>query len=271
MTLPREGKSLRESGLRSIWANGGCALNAWVLSPSPVQAELFAGLGWGSVTVDLQHGALDYQDAVRLFQAISLSSATPLARVPTNEPGMIGKVLDAGAYGIVCPLVNTPDEADRFVRACRYPPEGVRSFGPHRALSYGGDGYVSGANETIVAIAQIETAEAVENLEQILATPGLDAIYVGSADLSLSMGGPPVIDHADPAAAAIHRELIEAAHRADVRVGLHALALEDAALCVEAGADLVTLNTDHGLLLGAATQLIDNATREIDVARGAAR
>jgi 4-hydroxy-2-oxoheptanedioate aldolase len=254
---------MREARLWAAWAEGRCGLNAWLMSPPPVQAELLASLGWDSVTIDMQHGAIDLADAVSLLQAISTTSATPMARVPANEPSIIGRVLDAGAYGVICPLVNTPEEAAAFVRACRYPPEGKRSYGPHRAVAYGGEDYVATANATVLTIAQVESVEAVENLEGILATPGLDAIYVGSADLSFSMGCEPVIDYENPETARIHRQIIAEAHRLGVKIGLHAPSAASARFCIQSNADMVTLGTDHALLIEAAAEFMADARGEI--------
>lgn len=254
---------MREARLRAVWAEGGCGLNAWLMSPAPVQAELLATLDWDAITLDMQHGIVDYAAAVSLLQAISSSPATPMVRVPINEPSVIGKVLDAGVYGVICPLVNTAQEAAAFVRACRYPPDGDRSFGPQRAVAYAGDDYVQEANRTVLAIAQIETVKAVENLEGILSTPGLDAIYIGSADLAFSMGKEPVIDFTDPEAVALHQEIIAAARHHEVRVGLYASAAADVRFCLDSEADFVTLSTDHALLVGAAAQLKAEARDDV--------
>jgi len=257
---------MREARLRAVWAEGGCGLSAWLMSPAAVQAELLATLDWDAITLDMQHGIVDYAAAVTLLQAISSTSATPLVRVPANDPSAIGKVLDAGAYGVICPLVNTAEEAAALVRACRYPPDGERSYGPQRAVAYAGDDYVTEANDTVLVIAQIETVAAVENLDGILATPGLDAIYIGSADLAFSMGKEPVIDFSDPETIEVHREIIAAAHHHGVRVGLYAAVGSDVRFCLDRGADFVTLATDHALLVGAAARLKAAAREEVAAA-----
>jgi 4-hydroxy-2-oxoheptanedioate aldolase len=257
---------MREARLRTVWAEGGCGLNAWLMSPAPVQAELLAALDWDAITLDMQHGMFDYADAISVLQAISSSSATPMVRVPANEPSVIGKLLDAGVYGVICPLVNTAEEAAALVAACRYPPQGIRSLGPLRAVAYGGDDYVREANRTVIAIAQVETVEAVDNLEGILATPGLDAIYVGSGDLAFSMGREPAIDFTDPETIDVHREIVAAARRHGVGVGLYATAAADVRFCLECEADFVTLATDHSLLVGAAADLKDEAREAVAAA-----
>ena len=186
--------TIRNNRIREIWAEGGTVLNGWLAIPSSISAELMAHQDWDSVCIDLQHGVIDYQLMVSMLQAISTTAAVPLVRVPSNETSIIGKVLDAGAYGVICPMINSGEEAAAFVRSMRYAPEGTRSVGPVRAPMYAGGAYVSEANATVLAMAMIETATAVANLDEILRTPGLDAVYVGPSDLSLSMGHSPGFD-----------------------------------------------------------------------------
>lgn len=179
---------MRENKIRTTLANGGTVFNGWLGVPSSVSAEAMARQDWDSLTIDLQHGLIDYSSAVTMLQAISQTETTPLARAPWNEPVLIQKLLDAGAYGVICPMVNSREDAERFVGACRYAPDGYRSVGPIRAAMYAGADYVKEANHTILALAMIETADAVENVDEILETPGLDGIYVGPSDLSVSYG-----------------------------------------------------------------------------------
>jgi 4-hydroxy-2-oxoheptanedioate aldolase len=183
--------ALRENKLRTLWKNGGVAVNGWLGIPSSASAESMARCGWDSVVVDMQHGLVDYTDAVPMLQAISQTDATPMVRVPWNMPDIIMKSLDAGAYGVVCPMINTPAECEEFIQNCRYAPRGRRSFGPIRAVMYGGADYWKYANETILTIAMIETQQALDNLDAILKTDGLDSIYVGPSDLGLSLGFQP--------------------------------------------------------------------------------
>ena len=179
---------MRPNRLREIWQEGGAAVNGWLQLPHGFAAEVMAAQGWDSLTVDMQHGPVGYDVALTMLQALSASDVTPLARVPWNEPGIIMKMLDAGCYGIICPMVNSAEEARRFVGACRYPPKGYRSFGPTRVSFYAGSDYAQHANDTVIALAMIETAQAIENLDAILDTPGLDGVYIGPADLSQSLG-----------------------------------------------------------------------------------
>ena len=175
---------------RDRWANGDATLGAWLSLPSVLAAETTARVGFDYVCADLQHGALDYADSVGLFQAVVIGGSTPIVRVPWNEPGVVGKVLDAGAEAVIAPMVNTQAEAAALVRFARYPPLGARSFGPVVAGIRAGN-YHAVANDTVAVVPMIETVEAVSNLDDILSVPGVDAIYVGPADLSLSLGLPP--------------------------------------------------------------------------------
>lgn len=185
---------MRANKVKDIWAAGGEVITGWLGIPSSISAELMAQQGWDALCVDLQHGATDYVDAVPMLQAISTTDTTPFVRVPWNDPAIIGKVLDAGAYGVICPMINTAEEADAFVKACRYFPKGGRSVGPLRASLYAGADYFQHANDTIITMAMIESEQAVKNLEGILETPNLDAIFVGPSDLAVTYGEAPGFD-----------------------------------------------------------------------------
>ena len=141
--------------------------------------------GWDSLTVDMQHGLIDYSSALPMMQTISTTNVTPLARVNWNEPGQIMKILDAGCYGVICPMVSNKEEAEKFVQACMYPPKGYRSFGPIRGLIYGGSDYAEHANDEILKLAMIETEESLEKLDDIMSTPGVDGISVSYTHLTL--------------------------------------------------------------------------------------
>lgn len=248
---------MRENRLRTLWAEGKAAVNGWLGIPSSLAAENMAQAGWDSLTVDTQHGLVDYQAAVGMLQAISTSDATPLVRVPWNEPGIMGKMLDAGAYGIICPMVNTREEAEAMVRACRYPPEGERSFGPTRAVWYGGADYAEKANETVVVMPMVETRKAIENLDAILSTPGVDGVYVGPADLGLSHGFVAKGDRDEPELLAIIHRIAEAAARHGKVAGIHCGAPAYARKMIDAGYSLVTIQADAQLLNAAARRAVE--------------
>ena len=163
------------NNVKKVWASGKAVVNAWLAIPSGFSAEVIAQCGFDSVTVDMQHGVQDYLSMVQCFQAMNGHPVTPMVRVPWNEPGIIGKVLDGGAYGVICPMVNTPQEAKNLVSYAKYPPKGVRSNGPIRSGMYGSAGaYQQTANDEIVLLPMMETRTAVENMEAILDRgPGL--------------------------------------------------------------------------------------------------
>ncbi|WP_420391267.1 HpcH/HpaI aldolase family protein [Acuticoccus sp.] len=237
--------------LKERWAEGHATINGWLSIASTFSAEIMAAQGYDSLTVDLQHGGLDYGDALPMFQAMRASGVVPLARVPWNEPGIIMKMLDAGAYGIICPMVNTRAEAEALVSAMRYPPKGTRSFGPTRVSFAAGADYASGANDELLAFAMIETGEAFENVEEIAATPGLDALYIGPADLTLGVTNgrlPPGFDRQEEEMVEAIKRILAAAKSAGIRAVLHCGSAQYAANAVGWGFDMVTVSNDTRLL-----------------------
>ena len=194
--------------LKARLKSGKACVNAWLAIPSGFSAEVMAQCGFDSVTVDMQHGVQDYLSMVQCFQAMDKYPITPMVRIPWNEPGIIGKVLDGGAWGVICPMVNTPAEAKALASACLYPPKGKRSNGPIRAAAYGeASPYQTIANDEVLVIPMIETQEAIDNLDAILDVPGISGIYVGPSDLGFSLGLKPVLDREEPE---IFRDLREA-------------------------------------------------------------
>src|SRR6195952_4282952 len=212
---------MRANRLREIWKTGGAAVNGWLAIPNGFSAETMAHQGWDTLTIDLQHGVVDYQAMVSMLQSISTMPTVPIVRVPWLEPGILMKTLDAGAYGVICPMVNTREDAQNLVAWTHYAPRGTRSFGPVRALLYGGADYHEHANDTIVTFAMIETAKALDNLDAILSVEGLDAIYIGPSDLSLALGCRPTFDDVDPKAAEAIDHILERATAHGVKAGIH--------------------------------------------------
>jgi 4-hydroxy-2-oxoheptanedioate aldolase len=252
---------MRPNRVRQVWEAGGAVINGWCGIPSGFAAELMANMGWDSLVVDTQHGVVDYQMMVAMLTGISTTNVTPMVRVPWNDPASIMKALDAGSYGIICPMVNSRAECERFVGACRYAPKGYRSSGPIRATLYGGPDYAAKANETIVAMAMIETKEAVQHLDEILSTPGLDAIYVGPSDLSLTMGFPPGLDRTEDVMVKALRTIVEGCKRHKVKAGIHTGSATYAKRMIDEGYDFVTLMGDARLLSWAGQQVV-NEMRE---------
>ncbi len=247
---------MRPNRVREIWSKGGAVINGWCGIPSGFGAEVMAHMGWDSLVIDMQHGVIDYQTMVSMLQGISTTAVTPMCRVPWNDPAIIMKSLDAGSYGIVCPMINSREECERFVRACRYAPKGYRSSGPIRASLYGGPDYAEKANETILTFAMIETKEAIANLDAILSTPELDAIYVGPSDLSLTYGFGPGLDRSEPEMDKIMGTIIDACKKHKIKAGIHTGSTAYAKKAIARGFDFTTLLGDARLLTMAGTQIL---------------
>lgn len=250
------------NGVKAKWQAGEAVVNGWLSIGNPFTAEIMGAAGFDSLTVDLQHGFLDYSDAKGMLQALRGTGVTPMVRVPWNEPGIIMKCLDAGAYGVICPMVNSGAEAKQLVETMRYPPRGNRSFGPTRANFATGGGYAAEANDQMLAIAMIETGEAVDRVEEICATPGLDGIYVGPADLTLGVTQgrlPPGLDRQEEEMIEVIQRIVKAAHGAGIKAGLHCGTPAYAARAVGWGFDLVTVAADVACLSNTAKTSVAEA------------
>ncbi|MGZ9723954.1 HpcH/HpaI aldolase family protein [Rhizobium miluonense] len=241
--------------LKEIWAEGRPSINGWLSIGNAFTAEIMAAQGYDSVSIDIQHGALDYNSVLPMFQAMRASGVVPMARVPWLEPGIIMKVLDAGAYGVICPMVNTAAQAAEFVSYLRYPPHGQRSFGPTRVSFAAGPNYAGEANDEILAFAMVETKQAMDNLDAIAATPGLDGIYVGPADLTFSLTEgrlAPSFDREEPDMIAALQRIVVACKKNRIRAALHCGTPEYAARAIQWGFDMTTVSGDTRLLAAAA-------------------
>lgn len=254
---------MRENTLRTLWKTDKAALNAWLTIPSAWTAEVMAHTGYDALTIDMQHGLMDYQTALAMLQAMSAAPVIPLVRVPWNEPAAIMRLLDAGAYGIICPMINNRAEAEAFVQACRYPPMGQRSYGPIRAAVYAGEDYFSAANQTVLTFAMIETSQALENVDEIAATPGLNAFYVGPVDLSISLGFSETVDlnHA-PIADAL-RKIVEAAKKHGLATGIHIHSPENVPMLAKMGFQLLTVVSDTALMQGASRTALEQTRQSL--------
>ncbi len=247
---------MRHNCLRQIWAEDKAALNGWLTIGNSFSAEVMAHQGWDTLTIDMQHGMIDDAALVPMLQAISTTATVPIVRVPWLEPGVLMKVLDAGAYGVICPMINTREDAERLVAYTHYAPQGTRSFGPIRATLYGGADYAQHANRTIVTFAMIETAQALDNLDAILGVEGLDAIYIGPSDLSLSLGCRPVFDDVDPKAQQAIEHIVARAKAHGVVAGIHNGRADVARARVDLGFRFVTLGSDARLLATGSQDLL---------------
>ena len=247
---------MRANRLRELWGDDKPVINGWLAIPSSFSAEVMAHQGWDSLTIDLQHGVIDYAALVPMLQAISTTATVPIVRVPWLEPGILMKVLDAGAYGVICPMINTREDAQKLVHCTHYAPQGTRSFGPIRASLYGGADYPQHANKTIVTFAMIETAQALDNLDAILSVEGLDAIYIGPSDLSLSLGCKPVFDDVEPKAQQAIEHIVARAKAHGVVAGIHNGRADVAKARVGLGYRFVTLGSDARFLAAGSQELL---------------
>ena len=248
--------------LKARLAAGKACVNGWLAIPSGFSAEVMAGCGWDSITVDMQHGVQDYQSMVQCFQAMDRFPITPLVRVPWNEPGIIGKALDGGAWGIVCPMVNNAAEAKALANASLYPPTGKRSNGPIRAAAYGeASSYQSTANDEVLVIPMIETQEGIDNIDAILSVPGISGIYIGPSDMGFSLGLVPILDREEPLILGIYEKLLASCKKHGKFAGIHNGTAAYAARMIGMGFRFVTIANDSGLMARAAKEAV-TATRK---------
>jgi len=249
---------MRPNPLRDKLRSGEVALGAWLAIPSSVSAEAIGAAGYDYVCVDMQHGLVDYSDSVGMLQAVGIGHSTPVARVPENQAGHIGKALDAGAMAVIVPMVNTPEQCEAAMTAARYAPRGSRSYGPTRVAAAEGADYFDQANEDILLIPMIETVEAVEAIDDILSVPGVEAVYVGPADLGVSMGLGPAAE--EPGYHDILDRIVAACQRHDVTPGIHTNTATSQDR-LDRGFQMVTITSDLASLRASAAKDLDMVRR----------
>jgi 4-hydroxy-2-oxoheptanedioate aldolase len=238
--------------VRTRWAADEPALAAWLTLESPSAAGVVASAGFDAVVVDLQHGHATLQDLPHLLAAIEPSEVVPFVRASWNDPTKLMRSLDLGARGVICPMIGSRAEADAFVGACRYPPAGLRSYGPIRAAFGEGHEQTTDAENTILLFAMIETADGLANVEEIAATPGLDGLFVGPADLSLALGLGTFADLTDPDLLEHLDTILDAANRHGITPGIHAPSPPRATEMATRGFRFVSCAVDEDLLRDAA-------------------
>jgi 4-hydroxy-2-oxoheptanedioate aldolase len=253
---------MRPNEVRRRWAAGDAAVCGWLSLGSSYAAEVVGWCGVDCVTADLQHGMADVQSLIAMLQAISATPATPFVRVPSLDPPLLMKALDAGAYGVICPMVDSAEQARALVDATIYPPRGTRSFGPARGLLYGGVDYFARADETIVRLAMIETAAGLDAVEAICAVEGIDGIFVGPNDLGLALGKGVSGDPTDPLVREAIARCVRAAKSAGKHAGMFCPSGAVAARCIGEGFDFVVPNSEVNLMKAA-------VAAETKIARGA--
>ena len=236
------------SRLRNLWAQGQPAYNLFLTIPNAWTAELMARAGFDAVTLDMQHGLIDFSTALQQLQAISATDTVPLVRLQWNEPSIIMKMLDAGAAGLICPMIETAEDTAAIVRACHYPPAGIRSYGPIRAGRLAGGDYFQTANREVLAFAMIETAAAAGNLEAIAAVPGLSGLFVGPYDLSASLGLERMGDVHDPSLMAVLKRVLAACEKHGLIPGVYGGSVEHLLDLAGMGFRLLSTGDDTKLL-----------------------
>ena len=237
---------------------GETLLNGWLHLPGGVSAEAMGHAGYDTLTIDLQHGLIGDGGLVASLQAIAATPAAALVRVPWLHPPDLMRALDAGAVGVICPMIDTPEQARALVHACRYAPVGGRSYGPTRARMVYGDDYPGRADTRTLIFAMIETAQALANLDSILDTPGLSGVYVGPADLSLSMTGRVSFDFRHGATAEAVAHIANEATRRGLIPGIFTQGGNLARQAISLGYTFVTAGSDVALLSGAAGAVVDD-------------
>ena len=247
---------MRENTIRSIWARGGAVINGQCGIASSHVAEVMCQQGYDSLLIDMQHAPVNFDALFAMLQAASTTDTIPLVRVTWNDPALVMRALDSGAYGVICPMVNTAEECRKFVGACLYAPQGYRSFGPVRGYLYAGPEYYDQANETIIPMAMIETKEAVENLDEILSVPGLAAVYVGPSDLSVTYGLHPLTGPHDPAMHDVFAEIVTACRRHGVVPAIHGIDPDYSRARIAQGYQFVTCGVDMDLIMAGAKDTV---------------
>jgi 4-hydroxy-2-oxoheptanedioate aldolase len=212
---------MRKNIVKEKLQRGEPSIGTWVAIGNPLVAEILAHAGFDWLTMDMEHNAIDIESLQNCFYAISTTDTVPFVRVPWNDPQILKRVLDIGAFGVVVPNVKTPEEAEMAVQACRYPPEGFRGVGSIRGRLYGGPDYFQKANEEIAVILMIEDTQAVRRIAEICNVPGIDSLFIGPNDLAASLGVPVGYDNPHPDHKAAVSQILQTGKRFNVPVGIH--------------------------------------------------
>ncbi len=237
---------MRINTAKQLLKAGKPAVGLWINMPSVVGAEALASVGWDWLTLDVEHACMDYETQQNLFIAIGANGTIPLARIPENDTAVIKRTLDAGAYGVVVPMVCTVDDAKHAAAACRYPPEGVRSAGGGRWRYWAGPDYTAHANEEILCIVMIEHIDAVDRAEEILSVDGVDGCFIGPSDLSWSLG---LKGKRDERHAAAIQKVLEAGKKTGKFTGIHCMSPEEVVRRMKDGFQFLACQNDSGFMM----------------------
>jgi 4-hydroxy-2-oxoheptanedioate aldolase len=247
---------MRPNETKRLLQAGKPALGTFCLGGSPLLAEVLGHAGFDFVVVDLQHGENSAGNLVGMMHAVSATPATPLVRVPSNQPADIQRALDMGAYGVIVPMVNTRAQAEAIRESVRYAPGGARSWGPLRGLLYGGGDYFAKAHEELLVLAMLETAESVRNAKEILSVPGIDGCFIGPNDLSIALGFPAELTEYPPAVEAAMAAILEAAVATGKAPGIYTPSPATAKARLAQGFRFVCAQNDFGMVYASAAAAI---------------
>lgn len=245
---------MRVNTVRERLRAGHPAFGLWTTFGSPHVVEQASQLGFDWILIDTQHGYASYEQAMQSFQILANTDTVPLARVSWNEPALIGKLLDAGALGLVVPMINTREDVEKMVSAMRYPPEGARSAGGDRLPLYGSDYFTEGGNREVLTIPMIETKQAVENVDAILSVPGIDCAFIGPGDLAISLGCFGKFPNDDHEAALQH--VLAAGKKHQVPIGLYCMSADDTKRRIAEGFQFVCYSNDTRMFVNAAKEMV---------------
>lgn len=257
---------MRTNPVKAALAEGRAQVGTWLSLASPTAARYMARVGFDWLNLDMEHSPVNWETAAAIFATVADAGGVPLARVPVNDPAHVKRALDSGAYGIIFPMCNTPEEAQLAVASCRYPPTGRRSVGGTlHALNFATTPaeYYARADDEVLVIVQAEHVAAVENCEAIFSVPGLDGMFVGPNDLLASMGRTPAMDSDDPEFIGALRHLRETAERCGIAPGIH-VADPDAALRrLAEGWRFVAVSSELGFMQDAAHAVVQRVVRSL--------
>jgi len=255
---------LLENRVKKLLSQGQPAIGQWLVLPSPAVVELLAGYGMDWLLIDTEHGAADWETVEDMVRGMKGTDVVPIVRVAGNDPVLIKKALDRGAFGVIVPMVNTAEQARAAVAACKYPPEGIRGVAGGRANRYGADlvQYVAEWNQQVLVICQLETREAVQNAESIAAVPGIDVLFIGPNDLSANLNQFRQFEHPE-FTKAVDR-ILQAARAHRKSAGIMASAADDTLGFVDKGFRFVSVGSDARMLGGAAASTYEKIRKGLN-------
>ena len=248
---------MRKNSVKEKLQRGEPAIGSLIASGDPLVAEIMAHAGFDYLVVDMEHNAMDTDQVRACFYAIATTETIPFVRVPWNDPQILKRVLDIGAYGVVVPDVKTPEEAEQAVQACRYAPDGFRGVGGLRGQLYGGPDYYEGANKEIAVAVMIEDTEAVRRIAEICNVPGVDILFIGPSDLASSLGVPVGLDNQHPDHKAAVAQVLETGKRFNIPVGIHCSSGEEVNRRIEQGFLWLSISSDVRFLSAASRTAIE--------------